>query len=64
MKDLAPDICRQRMVVEGTLHNPFKPEDMDRYCREVTKVLKMTEVTAPFCNYDPEYGWCAYVHWK
>ena len=64
MKDLAPDICRQRIVIEGTLHNPFKPEDMDRYCREMTKVLKMTFATAPFCNYDPDYGWCAYVHWK
>jgi hypothetical protein len=32
-KDLAPEICRQRIVIEGTLHNPFKAEDMDRYCR-------------------------------
>lgn len=63
-KDLAPDICRQRIVIEGTLHNPFKAEDMDRYCREMTRVLNMTEATAPFCNYDPDYGWCAYVHWK
>ena len=63
-KDLAPEICRQRIVIEGTLHNPFKAEDMDRYCREMTRVLNMTEATAPFCNYDPDYGWCAYVHWK
>ena len=63
-KDLAPDICRQRIVIEGTLHNPFKAEDMDRYCREMTKVLNITAATAPFCNYDPDYGWCAYVHWK
>jgi|TARA_R100000482_G_scaffold74662_1_gene28718 S-adenosylmethionine decarboxylase len=63
-KDLAPDICRQRIVIEGTLRNAFKAEDMDRYCREMTKVLNMTEATAPFCNYDPDYGWCAYVHWK
>ena len=63
-KDLAPDICRQRIVIEGTLHNPFMAEDMDRYCREMTQVLKMTEATAPFCNYDPDYGWCAYMHWK
>ena len=63
-KNLAPDIQRQRLVIEGTLHNPFKAEEMDRFCREMTKVLNMTEVTAPFCNYDPDYGWCAYVHWK
>ena len=24
--DLAPDICRQRIVIEGTLHNPFITE--------------------------------------
>ena len=41
-KDLAPEICRQRIVIEGTLHNPFKAEDMDRYCREMTHVLNMT----------------------
>ena len=62
--DLAPDICRQRIVIEGTLHNPFTPEDMSRYCVEVTEVLKMTAVTAPVCNYDASYGWCAYMHWK
>ena len=24
----------------------------------------MTCVTAPIFNYDPAYGWCAYMHWK
>ncbi|MAH45264.1 hypothetical protein CMI37_05515 [Candidatus Pacearchaeota archaeon] len=63
-EDLAPDICRQRLVIEGTLHNVFLPEDMTRYCHEITKVLNMTEVTSPACNHDPHYGWCAYTHWK
>ena len=63
-KDLAPDICRQRIIVEGILNNPFKAEDMTRYCSEITSVLDMTAVTAPSCNYDPMYGWCAYMHWK
>jgi S-adenosylmethionine decarboxylase len=63
-EDLAPDIFRQRMIVEGTLHNPFKAEDMTRYCHEITEVLNMTAVTSPVCNHDPNYGWCAYTHWK
>ena len=63
-KDLAPDICRQRIVIEGTLHNPFTAEGMTTYCNEVTRVLNMAPVTAPVCNYDPDYGWCAYMHWK
>ena len=63
-QDLAPDICRQRLVIEGTLHNVFLPEDMTRYCNEITEVLNMTLVTSPVCNHDPHYGWCAYTHWK
>lgn len=63
-KELAPDIYRQRIVIEGTLHNPFTAEQMTKYCNEVTHVLNMTAVTAPVCNYDPDYGWCAYTHWK
>ena len=62
--ELAPDICRQRLIIEGTLHNVFLPEDMTKYCHEITKVLNMTEVTSPVCNYDANYGWCAYTHWK
>lgn len=63
-KDLAPDICRQRLVVEGTLHNPFSPREMTEYCEDITKVLNMTAVTSPVCNFDPNYGWCAFMHWK
>ena len=64
MKDLAPDIIRQRMIVEGTLKDPFDPLEMVGYCREITDVLKMTQVSAPFCSHDSRYGWCAYMHWK
>ena len=63
-RDLAADICRQRLIIEGTLHNVFLPEDMTRYCNGITKVLNMTAVTAPICNHDPQYGWCSYMHWK
>jgi len=63
-KDLAPDICRQRLIIEGTLRNVFLPEGMTRYCRGITEVLNMTGVTTPICNYDADYGWCAYMHWK
>ena len=64
MKDLAPDIIRQRMAIEGTLEHPFTGEKMTSYCEKITRVLDMTPVTSPMCNYDPRYGWCAYMHWK
>ena len=37
---------------------------MTSYCEEITKALNMTPVTSPMCNYDSNYGWCAYMHWK
>ena len=64
MKDLAPDIFRQRMVVEGTLKQSFKPLEMIGYCTGVTDVLNMTAVSTPICSHDKKYGWCAYMHWK
>jgi len=63
-RDLAPDITRQRLVIEGTIHDTFTPEDMTRYCNELSKVLKMTPITSPMCNHSPRYGWCAFMHWE
>jgi S-adenosylmethionine decarboxylase len=63
-EDLAPDIYRQRLVIEGTLHNIFLPEDMTRYAKEISNVLDMELITSPVLNYEPRYGWCAFVHWK
>jgi len=63
-EDLAPDICRQRMVVEGTLHNSFKPSDMGEYCLDISKVLDMTPVSEPTTSYADGYGYCCFMHWK
>ena len=62
--DLAPDIVRQRMIVEGTLHNSFGPEDQARYCKEISEVLNMTPVSEPTLDNAEEYGWCCFMHWK
>ena len=62
--DLAPDICRQRMILEGTLHSSFGPDNMVKYCKEISEVLDMTSLGEPITDFAKEYGWCAYMHWK
>ena len=62
--DLAPEIRRQRVIVEGTLHNAFNPVDMVRYCHEVSIVLDMTPVSKPKTDFAEEYGQCCFMHWK
>ena len=63
-KDLAPEICRQRMVVEGTLHNSFASEDQATFCKEISRVLDMTPVSEPMTSFAEKYGWCCFMHWK
>jgi len=63
-EDLAPDICRQRMIIEGTLHNAFNPVDMGIYCHEISQVLDMTPVSKPKMDHAEDYGWCCFMHWK
>jgi S-adenosylmethionine decarboxylase len=62
--DLAPDVIRQRMVVEGTLHNLFLPEAITQFAKDLSSVLNMELITSPVLNHEPKYGWCAFVHWK
>tara|TARA_B110000208_G_scaffold191437_1_gene258277 strand:- start:2481 stop:2828 length:348 start_codon:yes stop_codon:yes gene_type:complete len=64
MKDLAPDIFRQRLVMEFTLKNNFKSELLVTYAENLTKKLGMTLVSSPILTYAPDYGWSVYVHWK
>ena len=63
-KDLAPDICRQRMILEGTLHNPFEKDDMVTYCKEISTVLDMVPIGEPITDFAEKYGWCCFMHWK
>ena len=63
-KDLAPDITRQRIIIEGTIKSKFEAEGMSKFCKEISKVLNMTPLEDPITNYAEEYGWCAYMHWK
>ncbi len=63
-EDLAPDIVRQRMIVEGILHNAFNPVDMTMYCQELSTILDMTPVDKPKVCFAEEYGWCCFMHWK
>jgi len=63
-KDLSPTIVRQRLIIEGTLTSPMSSVDMSEYIEHMGPLLDMTPITAPVLSYDPEYGWCGYMHWK
>ena len=63
-RDLAPEIHRQRLVVEGLVAAPIVEHEIVRYLRELGSITDMTVLAEPVTNRSPLYGWAAWVHWE
>ena len=64
MKDIAPDVYRQRMFIEGLREEPFTAEEISAYLEELGKVLDMLPLAQPYTNLSEKYGWSAWMHWE
>lgn len=64
MRDLAPHIYRQRLVVEGRVSSTITAEDIVRYLKELGRVTDMVVLTEPVTHQSPMYGWAGWVHWE
>lgn len=63
MRDLAPDVFRQRMIIEGETKEIIKPEDIKLLLDKLCNNLDMVALTAPTLSYCEDYGWCGHMHW-
>jgi hypothetical protein len=64
MPDLAPAICRQRLVVEGRCARPISDADIRAYLSELSSVCAMTTVLAPVTHRSDQFGWAGWIHWE
>jgi S-adenosylmethionine decarboxylase len=64
MKDLAPSIHRQRLIIEGYPEQPITDEQITRYLSQLSKVLDMTELLRPVTHRSDLYGWAGWIHWE
>jgi hypothetical protein len=64
MRDLAPEIYRQRLVVEGLVATPVSEEDIVLYLKQLGSITDMRVLAEPVTNRSPKYGWAAWVHWE
>lgn len=62
--DLAPDIHRQRLVVEGVPARAVTDTDIRRYLRELTDITEMVPLMEPVTHRSPTYGWAGWIHWE
>lgn len=64
MKDLAPNIYRQRLVIEGYPARAITDTDIKRYLSELSKEVDMIQLNEPVTHQSDQFGWAGWIHWE
>jgi S-adenosylmethionine/arginine decarboxylase-like enzyme len=64
MNNLAPEIFRQRLVIEGTMPNAITDLQIKDYLSKLSGVLKMRTVLDPVTHRSDKFGWAGWIHWE
>ena len=64
MVDLAPEIYRQRLVVEGLVSAPIGAREIEQYLSQLSGVLDMVTLLEPVTHQSDTYGWAGWIHWE
>ena len=64
VRDLAPSIHRQRVVIEGTMPEVITAEEISDYLSALSVELDMVELLAPVMHQSDRYGWAGWIHWE
>lgn len=62
--DLAPEIVRQRLVVEGLVEHSIGRDEISSYLSGLSEVCDMRILQEPVTHQSPLYGWAGWVHWE
>lgn len=64
MTDLAPEILRQRLVIEGTCRRPISDVAIRDYLLELSEVCGMKTLIEPVTHRADQFGWAGWIHWE
>lgn len=64
MRDLAPEIYRQRAVIEGYPKETLTAEQIKEYLKKLSDVLDMITLIEPVTHRSDLYGEAAWIHWE
>ncbi len=64
MVDLAPEIYRQRLVVEGLVTAPIGARQIEDYLARLSDELDMVTLLKPVTHQSDTYGWAGWIHWE
>ena len=64
MVDLAPEIHRQRLVIEGIPAASINDVAIADYLRGLSDVCGMVTLTEPVTHRSDRFGWAGWIHWE
>lgn len=64
MRDLAPTIYRQRLVIEAYPKEPITAEQISQYLAGLALVLGMKALIDPVTHRSDQFGWAGWTHWE
>ena len=62
--DLAPDILRQRLVIEGVPARPVDDVLIRSYLSALSRAVDMVQLLEPVTHRSDLYGWAGWIHWE
>ncbi len=64
MKDLAPNILRQRLVIEGYPSHKISAEQIKTYLSQLSTAVDMNALMDPATHQSDKFGWAGWIHWE
>lgn len=64
MKDLAPTIYRQRLVIEGYPKGNITDKDIKQYLSKLSAKIGMKQLLEPVTHRSDKFGWAGWIHWE
>ena len=63
-RDLAPEIVRQRLVIEGLPARPVDDRQIRAYLSALSREVGMVQLLEPVTHRSDLYGWAGWIHWE
>ncbi|MGK5172849.1 S-adenosylmethionine decarboxylase [Geodermatophilus sp. CPCC 205761] len=63
-RDLAPEIHRQRLVIEGVPARPVTDSQIRHYLSALSREVEMVQLLEPVTHRSDLYGWAGWIHWE
>lgn len=63
-RNLAPNLVRQRVVIEGTTEKIVEPEQIKEYLNALAEFTGMEKLSEPQAYSAHDMGYGGWIHWK